>query len=56
MADGEHWDKCLTSAGISVCYLLRTTVTVQECCVACLVAMVNAHFLIHGEYFSKACS
>lgn len=44
MADVEHWDKYLISTGISICNLMRTTIIVKECCVACLVAVVNAHF------------
>lgn len=53
MADGEHWDKYLISIGISICYLLRTTIIVQECCVACSVAVVNAHFLYTVNILAK---
>lgn len=54
MTDGEHWDKYLISTGISICYLLRTTIIVQECCVACLVVMVNAHFLYTVNILAKS--
>lgn len=53
MADGEQWDKYLISTAISICYLLRTTIIVQECCVACLVAVVNAHVLYTVDLLAK---